>query len=465
MENNVKKLNSGANPLGTESIGKLIMQFSIPAIVSNLVNAAYNLVDQVFIGNGIGLLGIAATNIAFPLAIITAAIGYLLGTGGAANFSLRLGAGNKEAADRYAGNMLCMMAISGLSLGAAALIFARPLVFAFGATEATKTMALSYMSIIAIGMPFGIFTIGASALIRADGSPKYAMICMLSGAIFNLIFDPVFMFLFGWGIKGIAWATTLGQALTAGIAVYYFIERAKNVSLKKRYFRLNPHLLENICALGLTPCINQLAIAVMQIVTNNTLRYYGAASMYGSDIPLGGAGAVAKLSALFLAFAAGIAQGCQPIHGFNYGAKKYDRVKQTLRLALISAGVLSVTIFLLFQIFPRTLLIIFGENDPLYLEFAERYLRIFMFMIFLSGVQPIAATFFPAIGRAGRGVLLALTRQILLLLPLMLILPFFFGLDGVFYAGPGSDFGAACFSAWMIAAEIKKISALQRINI
>lgn len=451
-----------SNPLGTEKIGKLLLQFAIPAIVSQLVNAAYNLIDQVLIGNSVGMLGIAATNIAFPLTSITAAISYLLGTGGASNYSLRLGEGDKDTADRYAGNTLSLLTISGIIIGVAVLLFVNPLVYAFGSTETVKPFALTYTTIIAIGIPFGIFTIGTSALIRADGSPRYSMMCTLVGAIFNLIVDPIIAFVLKWGITGLAWSTTIGQIMTAVIALFYFIKRVKTISIKKEYLLPNLKLGRKICSLGLTPCINQLGNTVLQITMNNTLRYYGAMSVYGSDIPLGSVGAITKLNSLLLALTIGVGQGCQPIHGYNFGAKRYDRVKKALGLAVAAASILSLAVFVIYQVFPRQLMVIFGENEPLYLEFAEHYLRTFMFMVFLSGIQPVAATFFPSIGKGRRGLWIALSRQVFFILPLLFILPLFFGLDGALYAGPASDFAAACVSTILIAFEIRNLTALQR---
>jgi len=225
-----EKLEKIENPLGTKSIGKLMLQFGIPAIVSTLVNAAYNLIDQVLIGNAVGMLGIAATNVAFPLTTLSAAISFLLGTGGASNYNLRLGEGKKDAADAFAGNTLSLLAIIGLAIGAVALMFVHPLIFAFGATNEIEPLALSYTAIVSIGMPFGIFTTGSSALIRADGSPRYAMVCTLIGAVLNLVVDPIIAFVLKWGIVGLAWSTTIGQILTAAICVFYFAKKTKNLS-------------------------------------------------------------------------------------------------------------------------------------------------------------------------------------------------------------------------------------------
>ena len=461
-KNNIEQSVKTENPLGTVNPGKLLLQFAIPAIVSNLVIASYNLVDQVIIGNVVGMLGIAATNVAFPLTTISAAVSYLFGTGGAANFSLKLGEGDEKTANKYAGSTLSLLAITGVVISILVLIFINPLVSAFGSTDTVRPYAMTYTAIIAIGIPFGTFTTGASALIRADGSPRYSMWCTLIGAIFNVIGDPIAVFVFNWGIAGVAWATTISQILTAGIAVFYFLRKTKNISIKKENLKPNLKLAKRTCALGLTPCINQLGLTVLQITLNNTLRYYGALSVYGSDIPLSCVGAISKLSVIFTAFTTGIAQGCQPIQGFNYGAKRYDRVKKTLGLALLSASVFSVSAFAAFHLFPRQIMLIFGENDPLYLEFAVHYLRVFMFMVFLSGIQPVAATFFPAIGKGTRGLWISLSRQVLFILPLLLILPLFFGLEGAIFAGPISDFAAACVSTLLIATEVKKMSALQR---
>lgn len=448
--------------MGTEKIRKLMLQFAIPAVVSHLVNASYNLIDQVLIGNSVGMLGIAATNVAFPLTPISAAVGYLLGTGGAANFSLRLGENEKEAANRYACNTLGTLTLTGAAIMTAVLLFAGPLVMAFGSTVTVKPLALTYTKIIAVGIPFSIFTIGSNALIRADGSPRYAMVCTLVGAAFNLIGDPIAVFVFGWGIAGVAWMTTISQILTAGISVFYFLKKAKSITVKREQLWPKLQLTLKTCALGLTPCINQLGVTALQITLNNVMRHYGALSAFGSDIPLSSVGAVSKLDVLFMSFTTGIAQGCQPILGFNYGAKRYDRVKKTMRLAITTASLISAAAFLVIQIFPRSLMLIFGESDPLYLEFAVRFLRIFMFMTFVRGLQPVAAIFFPSIGKATRGLWIALSRQVIFIIPLLLVLPLFFGLSGAVYAGPLADFAAACVSSTLIVREIRNMTAMQK---
>ena len=446
-----------SNSLQTEKVGRQMLQYIIPSIVSNLVNASYNLVDQVVIGNAVGMLGIAATNVAFPLTPIGAAVAYLLGTGGAANFSLKLGEGDKDAANSYACNTLSLLTITGVAIAAVVLIFLKPLVHAFGSTQTVEPLARTYMTIVAIGVPFGIFTTGANAFIRADGSPRYAMWCTMAGAVFNVVGDPIAVFVFKWGIAGVAWATTMSQILTAALSVFYFLKKANIVKIVKEKLAPGLDLTIKTCLLGITPCINQLGVSILQITLNNTLRHYGGLSIYGSDIPLSCVGAISKLNLIFSSLTVGIGQGCQPILGFDYGAKKYGRVKKTLRTELIAASIVSLTAFSVFQLFPRSIMLIFGEGGPLYLEFAARYLRVFMFMVFLSGIQPIAATFFPAIGKGVRGVWISLSRQVLFIIPLLLILPLFFGLDGAMYAGPIADLAAACVSASLIMVEVKRM--------
>ncbi|MDL2218733.1 MATE family efflux transporter [Ruminococcaceae bacterium OttesenSCG-928-O06] len=453
---------AGANPLGADKISTLIRRFSIPAIVSMLVNALYNMVDQVFIGQAIGMLGIAATNVAFPLTTISTAVALLLGIGGASNFNLKLGAGDKESASRIAGNTFSMLAICGVVIGAVTLLFIDPLLVAFGATPSVLPYAQPYTAIIAPGIPFLIFAAGAGHMIRADGSPTYAMGCVMAGAIFNLVFDPIFLFVFDMGIEGIALATTLGQILSASIAFVYLLKRFRSVPIHKEYLRPRARFVGAICSLGVASCFNQLAMTVVQITMNNTLRHYGALSPYGSDIPLACVGAISKLAMLFFAFPIGIAQGTQPIVSFNYGARRYDRVKTALRIALTAAGIISVVAFLIFQLFPRQLMSIFGEDDPLYLQFAVRYLRVYMAMTFVNGIQPITSTFFTSIGKARRGMLVSLTRQILFLMPLILLLPMFLGIDGLMYAGPIADAAAATVSALLIIREIRAMGVLQK---
>lgn len=456
------KIPSRGNPvLGTEKIGKLIWKFSVPAIISGLISAAYNIVDQIFIGQGIGDLGMAATNVAFPLVTISTALALLFGVGGASNFNLSMGRGNSEKAGKIAGNALSWMVLSGVAVGIIAIVFLKPLLFLFGATESIMPYAEPYTMITNIGIPFLVFSTGASHLIRADGSPTFSMMVTLSGAVFNLIFDPVFLFVFHMGIEGIALATLLGQILSTIVALYYLLRRFKTVPIKKEHLRIQAKITRLICSLGAAACFNQLAMTIVQIIKSNTLRHYGALSAYGSEIPLAAVGAVSKVLVVFMAVILGIAQGCQPIISFNYGAQKYKRVRETYKRSVFYATSISVISFLCLQIFPHQILSIFGSGSEMFYEFAVKYMRIFMLMTFINGIQPVTSNFFTSIGKANLGFWMSLTRQILLLAPLLLILPIFCGIDGIMWSGPISDGAAAILAIIFAVREIKKMSVLE----
>lgn len=449
------------NPLAEEKIGRLIARFAVPAIISMLVSSLYNIVDQIFIGQGVGMLGNAATNIAFPVSIICTATALLLGIGSASNYNLEAGAGRNDRAAEIAGNGLAMLVICGVVIGAVVLIFLNPLLHLFGVMKEILSYAQDYTGITAIGIPFLILTTGGNHLIRADRSPTYSMTCMLTGAILNTILDPLFIFVCHWGIKGAAAATVIGQVVSGLMVIYYFSKKRK-MELKRSMFLPKAGYLKMIVSLGMASCINQIAMAIVQITMNNTLRYYGAQSMYGSEIPLACVGVISKVNMVFMAIAIGIAQGCQPIWGFNYGAHNYDRVREAYKKAFAICIVLGVVFFGCFQLFPRQIVSIFGSGSEAYFHFAKRYFRIFMFVTFLNGIQPMSSAFFTSIGKSKLGIVVSLTRQIIFLLPLILIFPLFMGIDGVMYAGPIAD-GAAALVA-IIFAE-REMKALQQGNV
>ena len=449
------------NPLAIEKTGKLIIKFAVPSILSNLVNALYNIVDQIFIGQGVGMLGNAATNVAFPLVTISTSVALLLGVGSAANFNLNLGAGNSEKAARIAASGISMMFICGIILSAIVIIFLKPLIHLFGSTEEVFPYALTYTGITSLGLSLMIVTIGFSALIRSDGSPAYSMICIFSGALLNVILDPIFIFVFDMGIAGAAAATVISQFVSCVLAVRYLF-KFKTVVFKKEYFIPRLKFIKAIASLGVASCFNQLAMTLVQITMNNTLRYYGALSLYGSAIPLAVVGVISKVNIVFMAFVLGVAHGCQPVVGFNYGAKNYKRVKETYIRAIISVIVIAFIAFVCFQSFPRQIVSIFGQGSETYFHFAERYFRIFMFTIFLNGIHPVTANFFTSIGKATRGIFISMTRQILFLFPLILIFPLFLGIDGVMYAGPIADMAAATICFIFIVLEFKKMKNLEK---
>ncbi len=445
------------NPLATEKTSKLILKFAIPSIISGLVNALYNIVDQIFIGQGVGVMGNAATNVAFPITTLCTALALLYGVGSCSNFSLNLGAKKKDEAAKFAGNGVFLMLVSGLALAIIINIFLNPLMKAFGASEQVLPLALTYTKITSLGIPFMIFTVGFSTLIRSDGSPTYSMFCTLIGAILNIILDPLFIFKFNMGISGAAWATVIGQFVSF-IFAFSYLFRFKNMKLIKSYFIPNLNYIAKIATLGMAPCFNQLAMMLVQITMNNTLTYYGALSKYGSDIPLACVGVISKVNIIYIALVIGTSQGCQPIMGYNYGAKNYERVKKSFLQSFSVIMVISLLTFLCFQLFPRQIINIFGKGDELYYEFGIKYFRIFMFFTFLNGIQPISSFLFTSIGKAKKGVVISLTRQIIFLLPLIIIFPKFIGIDGVMYAGPIADFAAAALSIFLLVKEIKSLN-------
>jgi Na+-driven multidrug efflux pump len=448
------------NPLGTEPIGKLQRQFAIPAIASGLVSALYNIVDQIFIGQSVGLLGNGATNVAFPVTTICMAIALLLGIGTANNFSLNLGRGDRARAMTFVGNGVSMLAICGIVLSGAVLLFLEPLMRAFGATTEILPHALTYTGITAFGIPFFIFSTGGSHIVRADGSPRYSMAIMLSGAVLNLILDPILIFGFDLGMAGAAIATIIGQ-IVSGILTLLYFTRFKTAPIVRSLLRPRMGLIGRTAALGMGGALNQAAMTVVQIVMNNTLTHYGALSVYGSDIPMGCVGVISKVLVILVAIVIGIGQGCQPIIGFNYGAKNYARVRETYQKAILAAVCISTAAFLCFQLFPHQIVAIFGTGSDLYFQFAERYLRIYMMLTAINCVQPITGMFFSAIGKARIGAFISLTRQILLLIPMILLFPLIWGIDGVMYAGPISDAAAVAIVVTFVSREMRKLRALQ----
>ena len=449
------------NPLGSEPVSSLLRRFAIPSVIAMLVSALYNMVDQLFIGHSIGVLGNAATNVAFPLSMVCTSIGLLCGIGGAANFNLCMGRKDPEHAKSYVGNAISMLAILGVILCVAVQLFLRPMMLLFGATPDVIDYACTYTRITSIGFPFLIITIGGSNLIRADGSPKFSMLCNLIGAIVNTILDPLFIFVFHMGMAGAALATITGQILSFALVVLY-LRGFKTLPLSLSDLKPNMACWARIAALGATPAFNQVAMMVVQIVMNNTLTYYGSNSVYGSDIPLACAGIISKVNMLFFSFVIGISQGLQPIVSFNFGAQKYDRVKDAYKKAVFAATAISIVAFLCFQLFPRQIIGIFGSGSEEYLHFAERYFRIFLFFTFLNGIQPVSSNFFTSIGAPKKGIFLSLTRQIIFLLPLLLIFPYLFGIDGVMYTAPIADLAAASVSIVMVVREFKIMAELQK---
>ncbi|MCI8311567.1 MAG: MATE family efflux transporter [Lachnospiraceae bacterium] len=449
------------NKLGVLPIPQLIRQFAVPSIVAMLVGALYNIVDQFFIGRSIGELGNAATNVAFPLTTSCTAIALLIGIGGAASFNLSMGRKEHEKAVHYMGNAAVLLFGLGLILCVGTQIFLTPMLRFFGSPDSVLSYAIVYTRITSIGFPFLIFSNGGAHLVRADGTPQYAMICNLAGAGINTVLDPLFIFGFQMGMAGAAFATIIGQITAAGM-VFRYLCHCKTVTLHRAHLIVHIENALQIMSLGLSSFFNQIAMMVVQIVLNNSLTYYGSRSIYGESVPLACAGIISKVAMLYFSVVIGLAQGLQPIASFNYGAKQYDRVKYAYGLTVRYAVSVSACAFVLFQLFPRQIISVFGDGSEEYFLFAVRYFRIFLFATFLNGVQPVTATFFTAIGKPIKGVFLSLTRQILFLLPLIVIFPLFLGIDGIMYAGPIADLVAGAVAIGMMVLEMRQITRLER---
>ncbi len=447
--------------LATEPVGRLLRRYALPSIVSMLVGALYNIVDQIFIGQKVGELGNAATNFAFPLTTLCIAVALLFGMGGAATFNLAMGAGDNKKAAHYIGTSVTMLIVLGIIISIITLSFLKPLLKFFGTSDDVLGYASTYTGITAFAFPLLILSTGGGHLIRADGSPKYAMVCMLSGAIINTILDPIFIFVLDMDMQGAAIATVIGQAFSFVLVLIYLL-RFKSVKVTKKHFWPSWIFLKRILSLGVAPAFNQLAMMIVQIVMNKSLAFYGANSIYGSDTPVASSGVINKVAMLFFAILIGIAQGMQPIASYNYGAKQYDRVRKVYVYAIRIGLIISSTAFLIFQIFPKPIISLFGSGSAEYMKFAQSYLRIFMFFTFINCVQPISANFFTSIGKPKKGIFISLTRQIIFLLPLIVIFPIFMGIDGIVYAGPAADLLAAIVATILVIAEFKKMKALSQ---
>lgn len=448
------------NPLGTERVGSLMVKFAVPSIIAMLVGALYNIVDQLFIGQAVGTLGNAATNIAFPLSTSCIALALLFGIGGASNFNLAMGEGRKEEAASYAGNAAVLLIGSGLVLFLVTQLFLTPLLAFFGAPADVMPYAKVYVRITSIGFPCLILTAGGCHLIRADGSPKMSMICNLIGAGINTVLDAIFVLGFRWGMAGAALATIIGQIVSAAVVIYY-LAHYKTVHLGKKQLSVESRCAVNIMALGTASFFNQVAMMIVQIVLNKSLTHYGELSEYGAGIPLACAGIVTKVGQLFFSVIIGISQGTQPIESFNYGAKQFGRVREAYNLAVRAGAIISVVSFLIFQVFPGEILALFGTGSDAYFKFGIKFLRVYLFFTFVNFLQPITSTFFTSIGKPQKGTFLSLTRQIVFLLPLTLILPLFVGIDGIMYAAPVADCLAAVIAITMAVKEFREMKKLE----
>lgn len=449
------------NILGTEKIGKLIRKFSIPCIISLLVNSLYNIVDQVFIGHieGVGTLANGATNVVFPLTMIALALSLMFGDGSSAYLSLKLGEKKKEEAARGVGNGICLSVISALGFTIITIIFLPQLLNLFGCTDNLREYAIGYGRIIAFGLPFFMIGTTLNSIIRSDGSPKYSMISMVSGAILNIILDPIFIFVLDMGIEGAALATIISQFVTFLLNILY-VRRFKTIILNKDKLKLKFSVSKKVIMLGVSSFITQMSYVFVASTINNLLGEYGADTKYGSEIPIAVVGIVMKISQIIYSIVLGIAVGTQPIFGYNYGARKFDRVKKALKIMLGLSVVVTIIAFILFQTIPDKLILIFGNGDSNYIEFACMTFRIYLMLVVCNGIQIQTGIFFQAIGKSSRSAILSLSRQIVFLLPAMIILSSIMGITGVLWAGPVADGIAFLIAVTLLLFEVKNLSKI-----
>ena len=443
------------NPLGNERINILIRKFAVPSIIAMVVGACYNIVDQLFIGNMVGELGNAATNIVFPLTNLCLAVGLMLGTGGAAAFNLTLGSGDKEKAPYYLGNAVTVLLLSGVVFALIAEVCMYPILSLFGAPDSVVPYAASSLRITAIGFPFFIFSAGAGHLIRADGRPNVIMMTNIVGAVINIGLDAWFVVALKWGMSGAAWATIIGQFVAALIQFWYLMH-PKTLKMSAKHYLPRLRYFGRDAKLGMAACVNQVAIMVVQIFLNNAFKYYGALSIYGEATPIAVAGIIMKVASIYMGVIIGLSQGNQPIISFNYGAKNFRRVKETYFRTSIISFCISIVAFAIFQLFPDTILGFFGSGSETYFAFGRQFFRIYMLFIGLFFIQILTSTMFNAIGKPWKGMFLSLTRQVIFFLPLLFLFSRLWGIEGIMYVMPTADVLSIALSAIMAAVEFRK---------
>ena len=432
MENN--------KALGSEKITKLIRKFAIPCIISLLISALYNIVDQIFIGNSkLGFLGNAATSIVFPITIISFAFAWCFGDGAVALMSIRQGQKDDKGVAKIIGNALTINIIASIVFIAFCFIFMDPLLHLFGASEASSPLAQSYFRIILYGSTASMMGGVLSNIIRADGSPAFSMVVTVLGAVINIILDPIFIFGLDWGIEGAAIATIIGQIASFALGIYYIFFRARTFKLRLADFKPELRTIWQFTKLGISTFITQMSIVATSLVGNMMLAKWGAQSIYGTDIPIAVMGIAMKVFTVVINIVVGLLVGAQPILGFNYGAEKYDRVKETFRIAIIGTITVGLIATIIFEFFPDLVIGIFGTQNELYMEFARKMFRIFLMLVTFTLLIKAISIFFQAVGEPKKATIASLMRDIVCFVPLCFIMPNIFGVDGILYAAPVAD--------------------------
>lgn len=441
----MKQSASAPNALGTERIGKLMVRFAVPSIIALVLNSLYNMVDQVFIGHGVGYIGNTATNVILPIMTVVLAVGLMIGDGCATLMGLSMGRGDPDKAAQGMGNAMILTIGFGVVFTILCEIFLEPLCWMFGATEQSIQYCLDYGRPILLGFTFLAIDMAFTPIIRADGRANVSLIGMIIGCVTNLILDPIFIFVCKWGVAGAAWATIAGQFLNA---VYFLIcmKKCKSVQLEKKHFRLRKAICGKMCLLGLSSFITQFALVIVIAVVNNTLKATGMASKYGSDIPVSAIGIVQKVSQILTSIVLGLATGILPIVSYNYGSGQTQRVKKLYQYALLVGTVIMALAWVILELFPEQIVSIFGKQDALYMEFAEICMKRYMLASFTVGASIVTGIFFQSVDHPVQSTALSLLRQIVILVPCVLILGAVGSVTTVLWAGPISD-AASCIAS------------------
>lgn len=450
--------------LGKEKISKLLLNFSIPCIISMLVGALYNIVDQIFIGWGVGYLGNTATNIVYPFTVIALSLALLFGNGASALFSLSLGSKDDKKVSKSIGNAVIMLVLVSLVLTLFGFIFKSNILKLFGVTEASFDFANDYLTVILIGIPFYVIGQGLNGIIRADGSPRYAMIATLSGAILNIILDPIAIFALGMGIKGAAIATIVGQIITFILTVLYF-RKPNKFKLSKDSLKPDKEVIKREALLGVSSFITQISIVLVIAVCNNLVVKYGSLSKYGADIPLSAIGIVMKVFGIVIALVIGTSIGGQPIIGFNYGAGNKKRVKETFNLIIRTNLFVGVIAFIVFQVFPQAVINIFGNESKLYNEYALYCFRIYLSGITLTCITKTCSIYLQAIGKSFKSMFISVMRDVVLFIPALVVLAKMFGIVGMLWAALVADVIACIIAIFMTFERKNKVSISEIKNI
>lgn len=439
--------------LGQGSVGKLLLKFSIPAIIGMIVNALYNIVDRIFIGQipgGVGELALSGVTVTFPISTVIMAFGMLVGIGSAALISIRLGQQKKEEAEKILGNALILVIIILVALAIITFPFLDKLLVAFGASEKILPYAKEYIQIIIAGGVIQNIGFGLNAAIRSEGNPKIAMLTMLLGAITNTVLDPIFIFVFDMGVAGAAIATVIAQLASTIWVLYHFTKGKSTLKLRKENFKLDKEIIKNIFAIGMSPFFMQLAASLVGVISNKALL------THGGDFAIGAMGVISSVAMMCLMPVFGINQGSQPIIGYNYGAKNYKRVKKAWMLAVVAAVAITTTGFLVVELAAPSIIRIFNSNAEL-VAIGTHGIRIYLSMLPVIGFQVISTNYFQAVGKAKISMFLSLVRQVIVLIPLLLILPPIFGLNGVWISGPTSDAVASIITVFFVMRELKEL--------